>query len=151
MIAPFQYALKGTGYVMTEQAENIWHSRPKFKPGPKAQPLREPRHTPRYLARQLGARTYQGKPCKHGHSGERYISNCCCVACIREGRENNREYINAYCRVRYRDDPKVRERQSRNHANYRHRHSDRLSGKKKHQQAIRANTIRLLYYEGAGL
>lgn len=28
--------------------------------------------------------TYQGEPCQHGHTGERYKSNRACVACTRE-------------------------------------------------------------------
>lgn len=31
-----------------------------------------------------GARIYTGKPCRRGHSGERYESNHNCVACSRE-------------------------------------------------------------------
>lgn len=32
-----------------------------------------------------GAKTYNtGKPCKHGHSGERYISSRNCVTCVCE-------------------------------------------------------------------
>ena len=30
-----------------------------------------------------GATHYQGRPCKYGHSGERYASTGACVECIR--------------------------------------------------------------------
>ena len=35
-------------------------------------------------ARALGLKTYQGKPCKRGHSGERYASHRACVECGRD-------------------------------------------------------------------
>lgn len=37
--------------------------------------------TPRVIARQSGATKYRGKPCKYGHSGERYTRSAQCVGC----------------------------------------------------------------------
>src|ERR1019366_1843671 len=27
-------------------------------------------------------RYFTGKPCKHGHLSEKFVSNCCCVTCV---------------------------------------------------------------------
>lgn len=46
------------------------------------------------------AATYQGRPCKRGHKGVRYISNRQCVDCQAEWRadhrEEHREYVGAW-------------------------------------------------------
>jgi hypothetical protein len=39
--------------------------------------------TPRQQAKAEGRRTFQGNPCVHGHSGERYASNNMCVECLK--------------------------------------------------------------------
>ncbi len=39
-----------------------------------------PRNPGRHIA---GATYYQGRPCKYGHSGERYASTGACRECIR--------------------------------------------------------------------
>lgn len=46
-------------------------SRPKALPKPRA------------AAKAAGAVTYFGKPCKHGHPGERYVTSATCLACSR--------------------------------------------------------------------
>ena len=38
----------------------------------------------RLTAAQQGATTYHGNPCRHGHDGERYVSDAKCVHCARE-------------------------------------------------------------------
>lgn len=40
-------------------------------------------HGPRHKAYLLGLKTYQGRPCKHGHDGKRYVSSLGCVECER--------------------------------------------------------------------
>ena len=37
----------------------------------------------RMAAAEKGERRYWGKPCVHGHDGERYTSSGVCVACLR--------------------------------------------------------------------
>jgi hypothetical protein len=32
-------------------------------------------------AHEKGIRRFRGKPCKHGHSGTRYVNNSACVEC----------------------------------------------------------------------
>ena len=39
---------------------------------------------PRKEARQAGQRIYRGKPCAHGHEGQRYRSTGRCIVCTRE-------------------------------------------------------------------
>ena len=39
-------------------------------------------------ARETGKPTYQGKPCPHGHSGERYTSNRACVECSKSASQS---------------------------------------------------------------
>ena len=54
-------------------------------------------------------KTYQGKPCKHGHSGLRYACNHVCVACgvekVRRWRAENPERVKAQQKARYWKDP----------------------------------------------
>lgn len=45
------------------------------------EPLARPRNAAREAARSAGALTYQGGPCRSGHSGERYTGNAVCVMC----------------------------------------------------------------------
>ena len=38
-------------------------------------------HQPRQIALELGHVKYQGKPCKNGHPGVRYVRDWTCVDC----------------------------------------------------------------------
>ena len=53
-------------------------------------------------AKEQGLKRYfTGKPCKHGHAVERYLSTGQCVECARERRAKNRKYAREYARKRY--------------------------------------------------
>ena len=77
-------------------------------------------------AKARGAvRYYTGKPCKHGHDAERFVSSRSCVECTREAvkarmrsRRKNHDYLQSqkdyqreYARKRYREDPEFRDKQ----------------------------------------
>lgn len=48
-------------------------------------------------ARKLGLKRYfTGKPCKHDHVSERYVTNACCMGCISSWRIINCEHISKY-------------------------------------------------------
>lgn len=47
-------------------------------------------HKSRAEALAMGSARYIGRPCKHGHSGERYANHGGCVACATEGAERRR-------------------------------------------------------------
>ena len=50
-------------------------------------------------AKEQGLKRYfTGKPCKHGHAVERYLSTGQCVECARERRAKNRKYAREYAR-----------------------------------------------------
>lgn len=44
-------------------------------------------------AARAGRTTYPGRPCKHGHDGERYVSDGKCVHCGRERSRGRAAYF----------------------------------------------------------
>lgn len=44
---------------------------------------RTPRTDARKLALKAGRKFYHGRPCFHGHNGQRYANSGCCVECSR--------------------------------------------------------------------
>jgi hypothetical protein len=51
--------------------------------------------TPRKIAKQKGDKTYEGSPCKEGHT-TKYVSNWRCVECSKIWRLDNKEYVKEY-------------------------------------------------------
>lgn len=43
----------------------------------------------------MGQRTYQGKPCRHGHQGLRYTVNSSCVECTKARARADRQRARA--------------------------------------------------------
>lgn len=55
-----------------------------------------------------GLKTYfTGKPCKHGHTSERYVSSRCCVDCQEAWRIENKETQLEYFKNRYEENKSV--------------------------------------------
>jgi hypothetical protein len=48
--------------------------------------------TPRKIAIQKGDKTYEGRPCKKGHT-TKYVSNWMCIECSKIWRLDNKEYV----------------------------------------------------------
>ena len=48
--------------------------------------------TPRKIAIQKGDKTYEGRPCKKGHT-TKYVSNWTCMECSKIWRLDNKEYV----------------------------------------------------------
>lgn len=48
-----------------------------------------PRNADRDQAIASGRNKYQGKPCKHGHGGLRYVGKSSCVECVSTAKGRN--------------------------------------------------------------
>ena len=51
-------------------------------------------HTDRLKQKKTGRKKYQGKPCKFGHNGTRYVANRVCVECLEMRREKRQSPVN---------------------------------------------------------
>lgn len=101
----------------------------------------------RQAAIAAGAKTYLGKPCNHGHRGERRVGSMKCIDCDREQKraETASGYWNAYHSWWRRTHDPNRVRQRAWEATYRTRHALQLEIKAQEKIAIRQNTINILY------
>lgn len=61
--------------------------------------------TPRQVAKALGLRRYQGKPCKYGHDGVRIVVSGVCASCGVRNTPEKRAAWNKIVRARRRDTP----------------------------------------------
>lgn len=90
-------------------------------------------------------RYFTGKPCKHGHVAERYLSTGQCVECLRERRqtpENLKKEREYQCKRR--EDPEYMAKQRERDRRYRAENCDKIAEQKREYRAENLNKIAAL-------
>lgn len=89
------------------------------------------------------AERFMGKPCRNGHSGERYVSDMRCVECRKVWAEKNKD---AYREMRYKwaaENPeKVKEAKRKHHNKFKAKNNERSSAYSKKNRGTRNRTHR---------